>query len=121
MRSKFGGNQKRLVKRKDKKKRKNIKISSVKEEKIKVVKPRSARSIQQEKSRTGPGTGPVEPENPGRAKNRDKTGHPSVESVTRSTRCRVNRFLLFFPSFDHTVPFLTKLHSFLTFYFIDFF
>ena len=27
----------------------------------------------------------------------------------------------FFPSFDHTVPFLKKLHSFLTFYFIDFF
>ena len=37
------------------------------------------------------------PKKPGKAKNRDKTGHPPVEPVTRPTRCRVNWFLLFFP------------------------
>ena len=84
----------------------------------KVVRPGPVRPVQPEKPGTGPGTGPVEPEKPGRAKNRDKTGHPPVEPVTRPTRCRVTRFLLFFfPFFD----FLKKLHSFLTFYFIDFF
>ena len=77
--------------------------------------------IQPEKSGTGPGTCPIEPEKPGRAKNRDKTGHPQVEPVTRPTQCQVTRFLLFFPSFDHAAPFLKKLHCFLTFYFIDFF
>ena len=55
------------------------------------------------------------------AKNRDKTGHPSVESVTRPTWCRVTRFLLFCPSYNHATPFLKKLHSFLRFYFINFF
>ena len=75
-----------------------------------------------EKPGTGPGTGPVELEKLGRARNRDKTGHPLVEPVTQSTRCRVTRLLLFFfPSFDHAAPFLKKLHSFLTFYFTAFF
>ena len=64
-----------------------------------------------------PGTGPVEREKPRRAKNRDKTDHPPVESVTRPIRCRVNRFLLFFPSIDHAALFLKKLHSFSTFLF----
>ena len=36
----------------------------------KVVRPGPARSVQPEKSGTGPGTGPVEPEKSGRAKNR---------------------------------------------------
>ena len=83
----------------------------------KVVRPGPARPVQPEKPGIGPGTGPVEPEKSGRVKTRDKTGHPPVEPVTRPTRCRVTRFLLFFfPSFD----FLKKLHSFLTFYFINF-
>ena len=62
----------------------------------KVVRPGPARPVQPEKLGTGPGTGPVEPEKSGRAKNRDKTGHPSVEPITRPTRCRVTRFLLLF-------------------------
>ena len=75
-----------------------------------------------EKSGTELGTSPVEPEKQGRVKNRDKTGHPSVELVTRLTRCRVNLFLLFFLSFDHAASFLKKLHIFFNFfYFIDFF
>ena len=89
--------------------------------KTKVVKTGPAQSVQPEKPRTGPGTGPVELGKPGSAKNRDKTDHPSIEPVTRPTRCRVTRFLLFCPSFDHAAPFLKKLHGFLTFYFIDFF
>ena len=89
--------------------------------KTKVVKTGPARPVQSEKPGTELGTGPIETEKSGRAKNRDKTGHPLVEPVTRLTRCRVNRFFLFFPSFDHAAPFLKKLHSFLTFYFIDFF
>ena len=86
----------------------------------KVVKIGPARPVQHEKSGTGLGTDPVEPEKQGRAKNLDKTGHPPVELVTRLTRCRVNRFLLLFSSFNDAAPFLKKLHRFLTFYFIDF-
>ena len=89
--------------------------------KTKVVKTGPARPVKSEKPGTELGTGPVETEKSGRAKNRDKTGHRLVEPVTRLTRFRVNWFLLFFPSFDHAAPFLKKLHSFLTFYFIDFF
>ena len=74
---------------------------------FKVVKPRPAR--------------PVQPEKPVIAKNRYKIGHPPVEPVTLPTRCRVTRFLLFFPSFDHAAPFMKKLYGFLTFYFIEFF
>ena len=58
---------------------------------FKVVKIGSAWPVQPEK----PGTGPIEPEKLVSAKNRDKTGHPPVEPVTRLTRCRVTRFLLF--------------------------
>ena len=50
-------------------------------EKTKVVKTRPTRPFQPEKQGTGPGTGPVEPEKSGKAKNRDKTGHPPVEPV----------------------------------------
>ena len=65
----------------------------------------------------------LKPDQSGRSnqKNRNKTSHLSVEPVTRLTRCRVNRFLFFFSSFDHAAPFLKKLHMFFVFYFIDFF
>ena len=66
----------------------------------------------------GPGqprTGPVESIKSGIAKNWDKIGHSSVESVTRSTRCRVIRFLLFFfppliirPNQNNPVPMLIE-------------
>ena len=103
----------------------NIKSKKDREFKVrefhKVVKTGSVRSVQSEKPGTSPGTGPVESKKPGSVKNRDKTGHPPVEPVTRPTRCRVIWFLLFCLSFDHVAPFMKKLYNFLTFYFIDFF
>ena len=72
---------------------------------------------------TGPGTDPIEPEKPVRAKNRDKTGSPVGR--TGNLAYPVSGYpvlaFFFFPSFDHATPFLKKLHNFLTFYFIDFF